>query len=301
MIFARNAIVFTIDGLTTQSLQDVIASRPFHPCEPFAASSEGFVAPAFRHPEILVWNTTEFAAIALRIDSKILPASVVQAETNRRIDELKEHGEKVFKKFLKEEVTDDLLRTAFIRTTLIRAWIDFVRGLLVVDTSSPGKAEKIAQLIFNANYGKCRITRWRVKSPPSGIFTRWVNGYRECSSMSIDDHAVLENRDTGAQVRINHNQIASDDVSGFIKKGTECIELTMTLGDRISFTINDKLTIKRLKLLGIKDEAPSEQDDLFEDHKDNAIVEMNASSIRWLFDALNEELGGQQLPEPLKS
>ena len=138
-MLARNATILTFAGITPDTIDAAVARRPFIPCGASEASSRGFIPPV-AGMEGLIRFAGNVAAIAMREDDKILPACVVQAEAKRRAEEIEEQqgykpGRKQMRE-IKELVTEELLAKAFIRTTVVRAWLDFSAGLMSSGSSS---------------------------------------------------------------------------------------------------------------------------------------------------------------------
>ena len=98
--------------------------------------------------------------LMLGTEKKLLPASVINQVTKARAAEIEEQqgfkpGRKQMKE-LKEQVTDELLPRAFSIRRDTRVWIDPVNGWLVVDSSSPAKADEILKLLLEGGRFACR-------------------------------------------------------------------------------------------------------------------------------------------------
>jgi recombination associated protein RdgC len=97
--------------------------------------------------ERLVHTLHRQMLIALGVDQKILPASVINQVTKDKAAEVAaEQGYPVGRRQMremKERVADDLRARAFSRRSMTRAWIDPDNGLLVVDAAAPARAEEL--------------------------------------------------------------------------------------------------------------------------------------------------------------
>jgi recombination associated protein RdgC len=87
--------------------------------------------------------------IALAIEQRLLPSSVVNDEVRERAEKLTEEqgyapGRKALRE-LKERVTEELMPRAFTKRRTTFVWIDPQNGWFVVDAGSPGKAEEVIE------------------------------------------------------------------------------------------------------------------------------------------------------------
>jgi recombination associated protein RdgC len=152
----KNAIVFRAElPRAPADLEAQIMACPF--TEVQASSTEycssGFVGVPGTGGEFVATFEGGYA-FALRHDEKILPASVVNAETERSVrkiehDESRKVGKKE-RKEIKEVITDNLLRRALIKSKTITCYHDVARGYLIVPVSSASAADRITSLLMHA-------------------------------------------------------------------------------------------------------------------------------------------------------
>ncbi|MHB1292641.1 MAG: recombination-associated protein RdgC, partial [Sulfuricella sp.] len=126
-------------AISAVALEEKLSRQPLQPCGGLDKQSRGWISPQGDGP--LVHALNQQLLIALGVEQKLLPASIVNQFAKDRITELEaQQGHRVGRKEtkeIKERVTDELLPRAFAhrRTTFI--WIDPVNGWLVVDAASP--------------------------------------------------------------------------------------------------------------------------------------------------------------------
>src|SRR3546814_10996077 len=89
--------------------------------------------------------------IALGVEQKLLPSSVVQQAIDERASELEQRegfkpGRKQLRD-LKDQVTAELMPRAFAKRRSTRAWIDPVSGRIVVEAASPSSAEDLLEVL----------------------------------------------------------------------------------------------------------------------------------------------------------
>src|SRR3546814_10130867 len=85
--------------------------------------------------------------MSLRVEKKLLPATVVNQVARARAQEIEEQqgykpGRKQMKE-IKERVTDELLPKAFSIYRDTRVWIDPVNHWMVVDAAASDKADEV--------------------------------------------------------------------------------------------------------------------------------------------------------------
>jgi len=294
-MLARNATIITFSNITPDGLQAAVERRQFVPCGAIESSSAGFVPPA-QGNVAMSRRVGNVIAIALREDSKILPACVVQAEVKRRAEELEEQqgfrpGRKQTKE-LKEVVTDDLLAKAFIRTTIVRAWLDFDAGLLVIDASSDSKADHVLGALVRSLEEAPMFRRWRTVGAPVDHFTNWVHSSEAPEDFSIDDRALFTG-DDGSKVRLTNRSIVDDAaVTKLMESGQRCSELALTYADKLSFVLTSGLVLRRIEHIGMNQSENPNQPDMLEEERLDAEIVLNASAIREAFNAISGAMQG---------
>ncbi|SDY37527.1 recombination-associated protein RdgC [Nitrosomonas sp. Nm58] len=291
-MLAKNATIFTFSGLTPEKLNAAISMRTFIPCTQADFSSVGFVPPIEGKDE-LERNIGNIAAIMLRVDQKIIPASLVKEETKLRAKKFEEiQGCPVGRKQereIKDAVIIELLAKAFVKTEYVRAWVDFNTNLLVVNTSNQSKADWLISALLKHADWDVEIIKWRTNQNPSANFTNWL-GNDDCPhGFTIDDRAVLTNPD-GGKVRITKENICEDEFRDLLR-ARNCIELALTHNDKLSFVLTGKLVLKNINHIGIEERDPDHMDMLKEERIDAEII-LNANAVRDAFSGINSVLGG---------
>lgn len=295
-MLARNATILTFAGITPDTIDAAVARRPFIPCGASEASSRGFIPPV-AGMEGLIRFADNVAAIAMREDDKILPACVVQAEAKRRAEEIEEQqgykpGRKQMRE-IKELVTEELLAKAFIRTTVVRAWLDFSAGLMVIDAASETKVDNLIGTLIRNFDEMPKLRRWRTKGVPASHFTSWVQSGEAPDFFTIDDRALLTNPE-GGKIRLTNQSMVDDEVRRLVEHGRTCSELAVTHADKLSFVLTQSLVLKRIAHIGVNEERDPAQADMMEEERHDAEIILNAGAVREAFAAINEALGGIQ-------
>lgn len=305
-LIARNAQISTIGGYTQELLQKMLDSQRFVAMSGLDKEARGFVPPvAVNGDDSLLRMVGNKGAFALRIDTKLLPSSVVAAEVAHRAEEIEETqgfrlGRKQRKELI-EQVTDELLPKAFTRTTLIRAWADWDAGLLIVDAANAGKRDVVFDVLFNGamkaldddtSKSTAPIRLWQTNEDAAGCMTDWLATSEAPAGITLDDGALIEG-DEGAKVRISKQSVSTDQVKSLLEMGGQVTELAITINDQISCVLTKNLGIKRMTHLDMTahDEHTA---DLFEDQLRNAEIILNAGAVTTIMAAINAAMGGQK-------
>ncbi|MQR00944.1 recombination-associated protein RdgC [Glaciimonas soli] len=240
-------------AISSEQLESFLAKQAFSSCSSLELQSQGWISP--RDNGMLVHTVNRQMILALGTEKKLLPATVVNQVTKARAAEIEEQqgfapGRKQLKD-LKEQVTDELLPRAFSirRTTWV--WIDPVNGWLVVDASSPAKAEEVLKLLLGS-VDKLQVAGLRTVHSPVTSMTDWLAADEAPHGFTVDQDTEL--RATGeskATVRYVRHTLEADDVRRHIAAGKQCTRLAMTWADRVSFVLTEGLAIKRIAPLDV--------------------------------------------------
>ncbi|MBM5575809.1 recombination-associated protein RdgC [Deefgea sp. CFH1-16] len=106
MLWFRNLIFYRLSAehtINAQALNDALLQRPFVACGAMDMESCGWVAPARHALEEFAFTRQDAVLIALKVESKILPAAAVKDELDIRVqhieaEEKRKCGRKEIKK-----------------------------------------------------------------------------------------------------------------------------------------------------------------------------------------------------------
>lgn len=282
----KNATLYALARpLYAAELLEGLEKRPFGETTIMEMSNSGWVPP-FAGGE-LVHTVDQVRVIALRVDTKVLPASAVALAVRAKALQIEEQqGYKVGRrqaKEIKELVIDEMLAKAFSRTTITRVylWDD----LLLIDSGSPTVADAVmGHLARCINPFPAQMLHF--KTPPAGAMTTWLADDEAPANFSIDLEAELLSAGAGrALVKFVRTPVPLDQIAD-----RQCIKLAMTYADRLSFLLTDGFVFKRFTALDVLKEG---REDYFEsemDRIDGEIV-LITREIRNAIDALVSELG----------
>ena len=234
------------------------------PCNSCDPQSLGWVAPT--PSGALIHSVNRQWLLALGVEKRLLPASVVKQFANDRAKLIEEaEGRRVGRKEmrdLRESIQIELMPRAFVQRRTTFAWIDPAAGWLAVDAGAPAKADELLEHLHKS------IDSFGARLPATQIsalsaMTAWVAAGEAPHGFSIDQDLELRSPDN-AVVRYAKHTLEGDEVRQHIAQGKVVTRLALTWRDKISFVLNDKLQIKRLVFLDIlkeQSEGQSENDD----------------------------------------
>ena len=238
------------------SLSDMLQCFRFKDCGLSQASSIGWVSPVSdkKDTDIFIHDANGFCMIALKHQEKVIPSSILKEMLDDKVEELEaRENRKVRKKekdSLKEDIYHSLLPRAFIKTNITYAYIDFKDKLLVINTASSKKAEKLTVELRKA-IGSLKI-RLPDLMPIPQLLTTWIKENKYPSDLVVEDNCVLQDKNEAAGViRCQKQNLLSDDIVTLIDTGREVIQLGLSWLDHVRFIINEDFVLKSIKFLEV--------------------------------------------------
>lgn len=299
-MFFQNLYVFRLtksNAVDYDSLTQALEKRPFVECGSQDRLSAGFIPPAPHAPDLIAYQKQSALLVALKIEEKVLPASVIKEHADKRVAEIEARerrkvGKKEFKE-IKERVAEELLPRAFTKSKVIRGVIDPDRQLILVDQSTPSKAELFIQMVREA-LGSLPTKLVQTKLDPVTAMTTWLE-HDAPPGFSIDSETkMVTPGDGGAEVSCKRHDLASDEVLMHLKSGKLVKQLALSWDERLSFNLTDKLQIKKLAFLDllqdqIKDAEAEDAEAMF-DTTFTIMAEEAFSMVEAILLALGGEL-----------
>jgi recombination associated protein RdgC len=276
-------------------LEDALARRPLQPCSPLEMRSMGWVAPATT--DRLLHTLGEHHLLALGVDQKLLPASIVRQEAERRARvQAESQGFPVGRRqlrALKMQVLDELRARALSRRRMTRAWIDLRGGWLVVDSASDRRAEELVETLRDT-LGSLAVQKVDTERAPSASMAAWLMQSDASGPFSIEQDLELQSGEPAKSiVRYRRHPLDGKEIRAYVAGGKRPTQLGLTWNGRISFVLTEKMQIKRVEFLEVARERgdeeeidPAEQFDL-----DFAVM---AGELAKLIMELIQELDGRQ-------
>jgi recombination associated protein RdgC len=237
--------------------------------------------------------------IALGVNQKLLPASVVNQTVKERAEALakqQDHppGRKQLRE-LRERTLAELMPKALTRRRTTHAWIDQAHGWLVVDSASEKKAEELLEALRKAQ-PDVAAKRLDTERSPAAAMTAWLSAGDAPDGFTIDQD--LELRASGENpgtVRYVRHPLEGREIRDHIAGGKTATRLGLTWNDRISFMLTEQLQVKRLAFLNVIKEENLTQADDAEEQFDIEFALMSGELAQLLAD-LTRALDGEKKP-----
>ncbi len=238
-------------AMSPGALEAALARQPLMPCSGMSLMSRGWLPPA--GDAGLVASAGKHLLIALGVEQKLLPASVVKDEARLRATELEaRQGYKPGKKQLRdlqERITAELLPRAFAKRRVTRAWIDPVGRWVVVDAASPARAEELLEHL-RTTLGELPVTRLETELSPQGAMTQWLTVGDAPGHFALDSECELKGTgEEAATVRYLRHDLSVKEIREHIAGGKLATRVGLLWKDRLSLLLVEPFQIKRVKSL----------------------------------------------------
>lgn len=294
----RNLQIFRLSpawDLSSEALANQLQQGLFAGCGATDRAARGWVPPRGNEEE-LVFVAGRQQLIALGIEQKLLPASVVRQYADAKLLQVEAvQGYKPGRKQAREirdEIELELLPRAFVKRGLTYVWIDPVNRWLLIDAASSARADEVIEHL-KLSLGDLPLSLLKTQLAPGTAMTQWLAAGEAPGSFSIDRDCELQAMaEERAAVRYVRHNLDSDEVRSHIASGKTATRLSLTWNDRVSFILTEQLQVKRLAFLDVLKEDAERQaenaDDLFA-----ANFALMAGELALLLGHLVEALGGE--------
>ncbi len=279
-------------ALSRDQLEEKLAAQAFQPGSSIEMQRMGWVPP--KQDGALVHAVGGQILIALRVEKKLLPASVINQFAKARAQDIEEKqgykpGRKEMRE-IKDAVTNELLPRAFAVSRDTRVWIDPVRARIVVDAAASAKCDEVMQML-NESIENLAARALQTAQSPVSAMTSWLASDEAPAGFTIDqDTELRSSTQSKATVRYTRHALEADDLRRHIEAGKQCTRLAMTWMERVSFTLTENLAVKRVAPLDVlteKDDGAGDETERFD--SDFALM---TGELGRLIDQLTETLGG---------
>ena len=293
----KNLIVYRIGptwSANRTALEAGLAKAGFVACGATQAVSVGWTAPrGLAHAPLVEGVAGQWLA-QLTIEQRVLPSAVIKRRTDERVAQI-EHttGRKPGKKQtreIKEEAVLELLPQAFTKQAAAKVWLNPAQRLLMVDASSPARADEVVTHLVKALDGIV-LTPLHTAQSPAAAMSQWLTLGEPPAGFSIDRECELKSADEmKSVVRYARHPLDTDEVRQHIAAGKVPTQLALTWRGRVSLLLTDAMQIKKIAFLDGVFEGGSKPkaDEAFD-----ADVAIATGELGQLIPDLIEALGGE--------
>jgi recombination associated protein RdgC len=297
IMWFKNLVVYRISpewSISAAELEERCAQRMLQPCGAFDMQTRGWmhVNTARRY----VHTTHGHHLIALGVEQKLLPASIIrQVASERALEVEQQQGYPVGRRQmreLKERVTEELRARALTRRTTTRAWLDPKNFWFVIDAAGGARADAVVETLRDT-LGSLPVQFLDVERSPQMSMASWLMLGDAPLRFTIDQDLELQSVDkTKATIRYARYPLDGKEIRAHLQSGMYATRLGLTWNDRISFVLTEKLQVKRLEFLGISKEAEGDAEVSKEEQFDIDFTLMTGELSQMLAE-LAEALGGE--------
>src|SRR3989338_2206677 len=305
LMWFRNLLVYRLTQdipFDAEALETALLAKPARSCASQELSTYGFIAPFGKGGDApLVHVSGDFLLIAARKEERILPGSVVRDALKEKVEEIEaEQMRKVYKKErdqIKDEIIQAFLPRAFIRRSSTFAAIAQKQGLILVNSASPKRAEDLLSTLREA-VGSLPVRPLTVKIAPTATLTDWVKTQQAAEHFTVLDECELrDTQEDGGIIRCKRQDLTGDEIQLHLSSGKLVTQLSLAWQDKLSFVLDDKMIIKRLRFEDLL------QDQAEQDGGDEALGQLDASFTLMMLTfgeflpQLFEALGGEEITQ----
>ena len=292
----KNVIMYRITpgwSITAEEVEARLQDNHFVECGASQEKSVGWVEPRGEANGPLLEVVAGQWILKLMVESRALPASVVNRKAQERVAQIEATtGRKPGKKEtrdLKDDIRLELLPMAFTKQSRTLVWIDREANLLVMDAGSQGRADELVTLLVQSLPGLA-LSLVNTQTSPSAAMADWLVSQQAPQGFSVDRECELKAADESkAVVRYARHRLDTDEVKQHIEGGKMPTRLALTWDDRVSFVLTEGLQLKKMAFLEVVFEGKSQgKDDGFD-----ADVAISTGELQKAMPDLLEALGGE--------
>ena len=260
--------------LSEQDLEKHLSEHLFTPCGSTELAHFGWVNALGKHGNTCVHSANGNFLVCARKEEKILPAPVIKDLLEEKVAQLEQEqsrgATKKEKEQFKEDIIFELLPRAFSRITYTHAYISPANNIIVINSSSRGKAEDLLALLRKV-IGTLPVTSFDPDISVDETMTDWLIeknlGDKFQLGMEAEFNAL---GDDGAVVRVKNQDLTSEEIKAHLDAEKYAVKIALEWDESLSFILCDDLAIKRLKFYDVLQEQNDDID------SDDVLAKMDA-------------------------
>lgn len=278
-------------------IDQALSAHRFTPAGDLSAVSQGWVPPREDDDRLAV-NVAGQLLLAMRMEKKLLPASVINQEVKARAQIIEAEqgyrpGRKQIKD-LKEMVTESLMPRAFTIARDVRLWIDPANHWLVIDAAASSQVEEVLSALGKAMH-PYPAEPLRLNQSTANLMTNWLIQGEAPDGFTIDpDSQWQSGGDSAGVIRYAKHAVSKEDITRHVENGYQCTRLALTWQDRISFVLTDTADFKRINPLDILEERAKADGALTPAEKLDTDFTLMTSELNHMLAAIMEVLGEER-------
>jgi recombination associated protein RdgC len=270
-------------GTTADDLENQLATLAFRSCGSLESSTIGWIPPLQPGGDQLVHAANGFLMVCAQKEEKVLPPAVINEMVAEKIADIEEKQQRPVRRKerenLRDEVLFQLLPAALRFSRRTYGYIDPKGGWLIVDSGSSGTTDEFTT-VLRRSLGSLPIAPPKTRENSVSVLTRWLAEKNYPADIVLENECDLRASDQEKNiVRCKNQDLFAEEIQAHLNAGKECTKLALTWNDRLSFTVDEELTIKRLRFL-----------DLIQEKADAVDTQSKADSFDTEFSIMTLEL-----------
>jgi len=239
-------------NLTGTQLHEALGKHQARDCGQMELFTEGWARPLGRDGQILVHESNACLMFCLRREDKLLPASLVRERTEEQAFALEQQaGRPVGRKErmdIKDQVLQELLPRALVRSSHTYAYIDAKNGWLIVNAASAKRSEELVALL-RKSLGTLNVVLPQTDISPEGAMTHWMLAESSLpQGFMIEDECEFRSQaEMTSVIRCKHVDVDTSEIRAHVEAGKTVHRMAMNWQDKLSFVLHDDLSVRRLR------------------------------------------------------
>lgn len=272
----KNLVFFQLTDTEQFNSNDLVSKIPDFPLRECGSQEEftfGWL-PLIRNSE--QWTLANDRCLLMRAgkEEKVLPSAVVREAVESKVAEIElMEGRRVGRKEkadLKDELVFSLRPKAFAKRTDIWAYIDLQAKLLVVNSTNQSMIEQLFKHLQHT-LGSFPMAPLPAQVSPATVMTDWLISNSLPASLETGDEVEIQDTsEDKAKIRFKSLEPLSEDVTQHLQQGMLVKQLALKWTDKLSFVLNDDLTLRKVKFDDSLKEAA------FNDSQGGGLADMDA-------------------------
>lgn len=248
-------------------------------------------------------NIQDYVGVKFKKQEKVLPKNHINEKLKQKVEQIQKNENRVVgrkeKQELKETIIQEMLPHAFIETSYINFYFDFKNHFMYIDNTSEKKYEIPLSLLlrsdlFELNPRQLFYTESFGSTMRDKLLSDWFNSDENDTLLNTSNACIIEFGADGDSsvptIGVKNLNLLSEDVLNTLNKGDRFINsMDMTLGDEVSFKVNDKLLFSNIKNERTKRKF-NPQEETIQDYNHSMLI-ITMDSIHNIIESLEHVLG----------
>ena len=249
--------------LKVEELESAMRDNLFKECAPSEASSVGWV-PAYGDDTAMMTRTVNGATlVALKVEERKVKSSALKAEVNKIVREEQQKRmdagvdnarlSRAEINEIKEQVHDRMLRElpkSMSNYSTLYAYIDTQAELLVIEGSSPKKADGVAAMVRSVL--PCKTFPVLTKYEMCQIMSDWLQHNLTIdadSGMVVGNSCTLRGEeDTTSKIKYTKQDLDDNHLRGHLKDEMTVSDIEIRIIDKAELTLSEEFVVRGYKL-----------------------------------------------------